>query len=247
MQNIDKQAFDLGIIKSEKEKKISKPKGDIMSLYKKNLLACVMLISSTLFSCRHELDHGITEIKTQTELQNILTKSQGPVVISLSMQNCGWCHKMAPIIEKAAHNKKFENIAFYKADAHALTPDEGKESIPTEDIVVHALAGQLGNNDEVKVQLLKHTKKSDKNEQGDTIITHVPGYPFIIFINNGKCVGKQVGGIVRTQEQINKKISEEQVFADKLSAIFPNSIDNDTKQNKFNLIQRKTQRTQVGG
>lgn len=227
-----------------------------MNLYKKNLLACVMLISSTLFSCRHEQDHGITEIKTQTELQDILTKCQGPVVISLSMQHCGWCKKMHPIVENIAHDRRFKNIAFYSADAHALTPDEGKKSIPTEDIIVDALAHTStltcqSNKIEEKVQLLKNTKNSDNNSDNNTkentIITNIPGYPFIIFMNHGKCVGKQVGGIVRTQEQINKKISEEQVFADKIIATFPDSVDKTTNQNYYNRLINHLQKTQIGG
>jgi thiol-disulfide isomerase/thioredoxin len=153
-----------------------------------------MFISSTLLGCRHEKD-GIAEIKTQIELQDILTKSQGPIVVSLQMKNCGWCKKMHPIVEQVAHDKKFHAIGFYTADAHALTADDGQESLTTEEIVKQA----TGQN--------------------------IPGYPFIVFMNKGKFIDKQVGGIVQTSEQKNKNVSEEEIFAKKVSDTFPNSVE----------------------
>lgn len=172
-----------------------------MNTYQKNILVSIMFISSILVGCRHEKD-GITEIKTQTELQDILTKSQGPIVVSLQMKNCGWCKRMHPIVDQVAHDKIFHAVAFYSADAHALTADDGQESVSTEEIVKQA----TGQN--------------------------IPGYPFILFMNKGKFIDKQVGGIVQTPEQKNKNVSELQIFAKKISDTFPNSVDKKMDKNQ---------------
>jgi len=40
-----------------------------------------------------------------------------------------------------------------------------------------------------------------------------------------KCIDKQVGGVVRTKDQINKEISELEVLAQKIEKAFPGSIN----------------------
>ena len=164
-----------------------------MKTYQKSLLVSLMFISSTLIGCRHE-KNTITEIKTQNELHDILTKCQGPIVVTLSMNNCGWCTKMHPIIEAVAADDKFRAISFYQADGHSLTAPENEPSVSAADIVKEATGQDL------------------------------PGYPFILFMNKGTSVGKQIGGIVLTPEQKAKKVSEQQVFADKIAQVFPESM-----------------------
>lgn len=171
-----------------------------MNIYQKNILAYFILISSPLLSCRHEED-GIIEIKTQTELQNLLTNSHAPLVVFLSMKNCGWCTKMHSIVDDVACDKRFQAIAFYTADGHNLKAQYSEKSVATQDIV--------------------------KNTTGENI----PGYPFILFMNKGKFIDKQIGGTVLTKEQKTKAVTdkekfsaEKQVFAEKIMALFPNLI-----------------------
>lgn len=153
-----------------------------MKNYQKNLTLSLLLIASTLVGCRHETN-AITEIASQEDLRNLLTESQGPIVVAMHMQNCGWCKKMEPIIEQTAQEKQLKNISFYRANGPALEASD----------IVKEITGQ-----------------------------EIPGYPFILFMNKGRCIGTQIGGIVKDSQQKARNLSEQKIFAEKIATIFKN-------------------------
>ena len=134
---------------------------------------------STLLGCPHD-KASITYIETQDGLKNLLTKSQGPIIISLYMQECKHCEKLEPIIDKLAADKRFNNLCFYRADAHNLKPTNNNSTIKTQDLIQQT----TGQN--------------------------IPGYPYLLFMNKGKFITKQVGLI--SENDLQKKI--ERTFSD---------------------------------
>ena len=144
-----------------------------MKIFQKYMLICLTLTISMLVGCPHDKDSMIN-IETQDGLQNLLTKSQGPIVISFHMKNCGWCKQMESIINDLAADSRFNNICFYRVDGRGLKAAQDKQSIATPDLVKQ-ITGQ-----------------------------DLPGYPFLLFMDQGKYITKQVGGT--TEEELTKKI-----------------------------------------
>ena len=159
-----------------------------MKIFQKHMLICLMLTVSMLVGCPHDQD-SITIIETQDGLQNLLTKCQGPIMISFHMKHCGWCEKMEPIINDLAADPRFNNICFYRADGRGLKAAHGKPSISTPDLVKQATGQDL------------------------------PGYPFLLFMDQGKYITKQVGGT--TEEKLTKMIEN----------AFPAAINNNPSDN----------------
>jgi len=152
---------------------------------------------------------SIIEIETQDGLHKILTKSQGPIVIAFHKKQCEWCKEMDPMIQSLSKHPKYQNIGFYRANGKGLKPTDDTPSVETAIIV-------------------KKTTNQD-----------LIGYPYILFMNQGKCVEKQVGGVVRTKDQINKEISELEVLAQKIEKAFPASISKKTSQQNCNCQCRQ--------
>ena len=153
-----------------------------MKIFQKYILISFMLTMSIATGCPHDKD-SIINIETQDGLQNLLTKSQGPIAIFFHMKGCHWCEKTEPVINEIAADPRFNNICFYRADARGLTAAQGKPSVATPNLVRQA-TGQ-----------------------------DIPGYPFILFMNQGKYINKQIGGI--TEEGLINKI--ENAFPDAMN------------------------------
>ena len=142
-----------------------------MKIFQKYLLICITLTVSMLEGCPHDKD-SITNIETPEALHNLLTKSQGPIIISLFMDGCHYCEKMKPIINDLATEPRFTNICFFHAD-------------------------KLNDRD---------TKQA--------ISQDIPGYPFFLFMDQGKYITKQIGE------------STKEEFIHKIETAFPNAINN---------------------
>lgn len=138
-----------------------------------------------------------------------ILKSQGAIIIQFHRKQCGWCKEMDPMIQSLSKQKRYENIGFYRANGRGLKPAKDTPSVETATIV-------------------KTTTNQD-----------LIGYPYILFMNQGKCVDKQVGGVVRTKDQINKEISELEVLAQKIENAFPGSINKKASQENCNCQCRQ--------
>ena len=157
-----------------------------MKNFQKNIFISFILTVSMLVGCPHDQD-SITNIETQDNLQNLLTKSQGPIVIALYMDGCQHCKQMEPIINNVAANQRFNNICFYRANGRGLKATHSKLSTP--DLVKQAIGQDL------------------------------PGYPFLLFMDQGKYITKQVGST--TEEKLTKIIEK----------AFPAAINNNPSDN----------------
>jgi len=138
-----------------------------MKITIKKIILSLTLVALTINSCP---DHNDTLVcvKDQNNLKSLIYESQGPILISLYMDRCGWCNKMEPIIEKLSQEDKFAPITFYTANGPELQ------------------APKL---------LQAHTSKQE-----------VPGYPFIILMNHGKIIDKQIGGT--TEKELEIKLNK---------------------------------------
>jgi|GEM_PF-1233108 len=173
---------------------------------KKNhiFLYIYLLLTTVIVTTCPHDKDSIIEIETQDALHTILTKSQGPVVIAFHKSQCPWCKEMDPMIDNLSKHPKLQNISFYRANGRGLKTVDNKPSIETATIV-----------------------KTATNQE-------LIGYPFILFMNQGKYTNKQVGGIVRTRDQINKDMSETEVLFQKIEQSFPNSMNNNASIQKCN-------------
>jgi len=144
-----------------------------MKFFKKYIFIFCIFTIAIATGCPHDSE-TVIEIETQEALKNLLTNSQGPIIISLYIQNCKWCHKIMPIVDTLATDPRFNNICFYRAGARDLKSAYGKTPVSTPELIKQA----TGQN--------------------------IPGYPFLLFMDQGKYIAKQVG--VTTEEELTKKI-----------------------------------------
>lgn len=172
-------------------------------------LSVYLLLTTSLTFVCPHDKDSVIEIETQDGLHTILTKSQGPIIIALHKKQCGWCKEMDPMIQSLSQHPKYQNIGFYRADGKNLKSTQDSFSVSTEEIVQRATNQKL------------------------------IGYPYILFMNQGKCVDKQVGGVVRTKDQINKEISELEVLAQKIEKAFSGSINRKASQENCNCQYRQ--------
>lgn len=84
-------------------------------IIKYTILYLVMTIS-TVFACPHDKETMIN-IQDNDKLESLLKNNMGPSLIYFYSDNCGWCSKMKPIVEKLADDDQFCNmITFYKVN-----------------------------------------------------------------------------------------------------------------------------------
>ena len=62
----------------------------------------------------------VIEVGSQQELRELLKNPQEESVVSLYMNGCGWCTKMAPVVDAVASNPEFASMKFYRVDGNAL-------------------------------------------------------------------------------------------------------------------------------
>ena len=65
-------------------------------------------------------DSPVIEVGSQEELRELLRNPKEKSVVSLYMNGCGWCTKMAPVFDEIALNPEFASMKFYRADGSAL-------------------------------------------------------------------------------------------------------------------------------
>ena len=65
-------------------------------------------------------ENSVIEVESQEELRELLENPQEQSVISLYMNGCGWCTKMAPVLDEVAANPEFASMKFYRVDGSAL-------------------------------------------------------------------------------------------------------------------------------
>jgi len=74
----------------------------------------LIMTASIIFACPHDKDIIIT-IQDQDKMESLLKNNMGPCLMYFYMNNCGWCSKIAPILEKLAESEQFCNtVTFYK-------------------------------------------------------------------------------------------------------------------------------------
>lgn len=74
----------------------------------------LIMAASIIFACPHDKDIVIT-VQDQHKLESLLKNNIGPSLMYFYMNNCGWCSKIAPILEKLAESNQFcDTVTFYK-------------------------------------------------------------------------------------------------------------------------------------
>ena len=162
-----------------------------MNFYKKYFFITCIFTLSALTGCPHTQESTI-KIETFDILNNLLTQSQGPIIIGLYKQNCPWCEKIKPILDHIASDQKFNNIGFYTTYGHNLKVPENTSSMSIAELI---------------------KKTTNKN---------IPGYPFLLFINQGQCIGTQIGAI--PEDNLRTKIEK----------AFPSIMNQTTDQKSCN-------------
>lgn len=84
----------------------------------KQLILYFMLAISTITQTEQFYDNDhIIVLQNKNDLQNLLKNNLGPSLIYFYMNNCSWCSKINPIIEKISESKQFSHdITFYKVN-----------------------------------------------------------------------------------------------------------------------------------
>ena len=82
------------------------------NIIKRTILYLLLVTTASIITCPHD-SSSVIEITTSDQLQDLLSKNQGPCAILLYMQNCSYCEKLKPIFENLACNDQFTPITFY--------------------------------------------------------------------------------------------------------------------------------------